>query len=54
MKRTANRTITSYFVKRPNREATVNESDGASSTAGAVETTTVDEEDSANVMTTEE
>ena len=54
MKRTANRTITSYFAKRPNREATVNESDGASSTAGAVATTTVDEEDSANVMTTED
>ena len=54
MKRTANRTITSYFAKRPNRKATVNESDGASSTAGAVATTTVDEEDSANVMTTED
>ena len=58
MKRTANRTITSFFAKRPNREvtppATVDESDGASSTAGAVATTTVDEEDSANVMTTED
>ena len=28
--------MTSYFAKRPNREATVKESDGASSTAGAV------------------
>ena len=41
-------------MKRQNHEATVNESDGASSTAGAVATTTVDEEDSANVVTTED
>lgn len=53
MKRTANRTITSYFAKRANREVT-NESDGASSTAGAVATTTVNEEDSAHVRTTED
>ncbi|XP_028408662.1 zinc finger MYM-type protein 1-like [Dendronephthya gigantea] len=52
MKRTANRTITSYFAKRANLEVT-NESDGAPLTAGAVATTTVNEEDSAHVRTTD-
>ncbi|CAB4040240.1 Hypothetical predicted protein [Paramuricea clavata] len=51
MKRSANRTITSYFAKRANHEVT-NESDAASSTTGAVATTTVNEEDGAHVRTT--
>ena len=53
MKRSANRTITSYFAKRANHEVT-NESDAAASTSGAVATTTVNEEDGAHVRTAED